>query len=267
MQVSIVGHETHMTSIETDLNVRVWGDGHPERVVLVHGENVPDPEVTWQKQRPLAETYEFVVVDRRGFGHSPTADRITWDSGIRDLLALIGERAHVVGHSYGGVLALLLGSSHPERVRSLVAIEPPAFGLALDDPLVAAYVERAAPVHTAGPDLSAEEFLRRFIAAQGEEPPAVFSLEPAHRKAVNATRVSPDPATAPIAVERLTAAAFPKLVASGSSTAKMEATCDRVTARIGAERAIFPGTGHSPQQLGAPFNERLCAVFAAAEAD
>jgi pimeloyl-ACP methyl ester carboxylesterase len=256
-----------MTPIETDLYVRIWGEGHPERVVFLHGSNVPDPEVTWQKQRPLAETYELVVVDRRGFGHSPTANRITWESEIRDLLALIGERAHVVGHSYGGVLALLLGSRHPERVRSLIAIEPPAFGLALDDPLIAAYVERAAPVHTAGPDLSAEEFLRRFIAAQGEELPAEFALEPAHRKAVNATRVSPDPATAPIAVDRLAAATFPKLVASGSWTVNMEATCDRVAARIGAERAIFPGTRHSPQQLGAPFNERLCDVFAAAEAE
>jgi pimeloyl-ACP methyl ester carboxylesterase len=253
-----------MTSIETDLYIRIWGEGHPERVVLLHGSNVPDPEITWQKQRPLAEQYELVVVDRRGFGHSPTSDTITWESEISDLLAVVGERAHVVGHSYGGVLALLLGSSHPERVRSLVAIEPPAFGLALDDPTIAAYVTRAAPVHAAGPNLPPEEFLRRFIAAQGEGPPGEFTFAPAHRKAVNTTRISPDPATAPIAVERLAAATFPKLVASGAWNAQMETTCDRVADRIGAERVIFPGTRHSPHQLGAPFNERLRAVFVAA---
>lgn len=255
-----------MVSIETDLYVRIWGEGHPERVVFLHGSNVPDPEVTWQKQRPLAEQYELVVVDRRGFGHSPTTDHVTWESEMSDVLALVGERAHVVGHSYGGVLALLLGSSHPDRVLSLVAIEPPAFGLALDDPAVAALVTRAAPVHAAGPDLTPEEFLRRFIAAQGEEPPAGFTFAPAHRKAVNTTRISPDPATAPIAVERLAAATFPKLVASGAWNAQLETTCDHVAARIGAERAIFPGTRHSPQQLGTPFNERLRAVFEAAEA-
>lgn len=255
-----------MASIETDLYVRIWGEGHPERVILLHGSNVPDPEITWQKQRPLAEQYELVVVDRRGFGHSPTADHITWDSEIADVQALVGERAHIVGHSYGGVLALLLGSRHPERVRSLVVIEPPAFGLALDDPTIAAYVTRAAPVHADGPDLTPEVFLRRFIAAQGEEPPAEFTFAPAHRKAVNTTRISPDPATAPIAVERLAAATFPKLVASGDWNAQLEITCDHVAARIGAERAIFPGGRHSPHQLGAPFNEKLCAVFAAAEA-
>ena len=255
-----------MAPIETDLHLRIWGEGNTERVVFLHGSNVPDPEVTWRKQRPLAERYELVVVDRRGFGQSPAADRITWESEISDILALVGERAHVVGHSYGAVLALLFGSSHPERVRSLVAIEPPAFGLALDDPIVAAYVARGAPVHAAAADLSPEEFLRRFIAAQGEEPPAAFALQPAHHKAVNTTRLSPDPATAPISAERPPAASFPKLVASGSWTPLMETTCDHVAALIGAERAIFPGTAHSPQQLGDAFNERLIAVFAAAVA-
>ncbi len=102
-----------MTPIETELYVRIWGEGHPERVVLLHGGNVPDPEQTWQAQRALAEQYEVVVVDRRGFGHSPEATRLTWESELDDMLALVGDRAHVVGHSYGGVLALLLGGRPP----------------------------------------------------------------------------------------------------------------------------------------------------------
>jgi pimeloyl-ACP methyl ester carboxylesterase len=255
-----------MATITTDLHVCIWGEGHRERVVLLHGSNVPDPARIWQAQRPLGQLYELVVVDRRGFGLSPVARRLTWESECADLLALVGVRAHLVGHSYGGVLALLLAGRYPERVRSLVAIEPPAFGLALDDPAVAASVARLAPVHATGPDLTPEEFLRRFVAALGEELPADFAIEPAHRKGVNATRLAPDPATAPIAVEPLAAARFPKLIASGTWTPEMEATCDRVAALIGAERAVFPGTGHSPQQLGAPFNDRLRMVFTAAEA-
>lgn len=66
-----------MATIETDLHLRIWGAGAAERVVLLHGANVPDPEQTWQAQRSLAEEYELVVVDRRGFGGSPTAERIT----------------------------------------------------------------------------------------------------------------------------------------------------------------------------------------------
>lgn len=254
-----------MAIIETDLHVCIWGEGQLERVVLLHGGNVPDPTRSWQAQRPLAEQYEVVVVDRRGFGLSPEATRVTWEGEVADLLAVVGERAHLVGHSYGGVVALLLAGRFPERIQSLVAIEPPAFGLALDVPTVAAHIARLAPIHAAGPDLTPEEFFRRFVAAHGEELPVGFELSPAHRKAVDATRLSPDPATAPIAVGRLAAATFPKLIASGIWTPEMEATCDRVAALIGAERAVFPGTGHSPQRLGAPFNARLRMVFAAAE--
>jgi pimeloyl-ACP methyl ester carboxylesterase len=255
-----------MITLETDLHVRVWGEGHPERVVLLHGSNVPDPERIWQAQRLLADEFEVLVVDRRGFGQSPDATTpLTWDSEVADALALVGERAHVVGHSYGGVIALLLAGRFPERVRSLVAIEPPAFGLALDDPAVAAYAARLAPVHAAAPVLSPDEFLRRFVAAHGEELPADFAFAPAHRKGVDATRLSPDPARAPIAVEPLAAAPCPKLVASGVWTPEMETTCDRLAALIGAQRAVFPGTHHSPQRLGTPFNDRLRAVFRAAQ--
>jgi len=181
-----------MATIETDLHIRIWGEGNAERVVLLHGANVPDPEQTWQAQRPLAEEYELVVVYRRGFGGSPSAERMTWKSQIADLLTLVGERAHVVGHSYGAVLALLFASQYPERVRSLVAIEPPAFGLALDDSAIAALVARLAPVHLAGPDLPPEEFLRRFVAAQGEELPADFTL------ALRTAKPSTLPASRPI---------------------------------------------------------------------
>ena len=41
----------------------------------------------------------------------------------------IGEPVHVVGHSYGGLLALTLARRMPERIRSLVAYDPVAFGV------------------------------------------------------------------------------------------------------------------------------------------
>jgi pimeloyl-ACP methyl ester carboxylesterase len=254
-----------MAPLKTDLHVRVWGAGHPERVVLLHGSNVPDPERIWQAQQPLADEFEVLVVDRRGFGESPDATApLTWDGEVADVLALVGERAHVVGHSYGGVIALVLAGRFPERVRSLVTIEPPAFGLALDNLAVAASVARLAPVHAAAPTLSPEEFLRRFVAAYGEELPAGFIFAPAHRKGVDATRLSPDPASAPIAVDAVAAARFPKLVASGAWPPEIETTCNRLATLIGGERAVFPGTQHSPQRLGTPFNDRLRAVFRAA---
>jgi hypothetical protein len=42
-----LGKEAIMATIETDLQLRIWGVGNAERVVLLHGANVPDPEQTW----------------------------------------------------------------------------------------------------------------------------------------------------------------------------------------------------------------------------
>lgn len=50
---------------------------------------------------------------------------------LAGLLATFDEPAHLVGHSYGGMLVLELAVAHPERVRSLAVYEPVAFG-ALD---------------------------------------------------------------------------------------------------------------------------------------
>jgi pimeloyl-ACP methyl ester carboxylesterase len=45
-----------------------------------------------------------------------------------------GGGVHLVGHSYGGVVALKVASQHPQYVRSLALYEPVAFRLLLDDP-------------------------------------------------------------------------------------------------------------------------------------
>jgi pimeloyl-ACP methyl ester carboxylesterase len=45
-----------------------------------------------------------------------------------------GGGVHLVGHSYGGAVALKVACQHPQHVRSLVLYEPVAFRLLLDDP-------------------------------------------------------------------------------------------------------------------------------------
>ena len=55
----------------------------------------------------------------------------------------------------------------------------------------------------------------------------------------------------------LAAAPFPKLVVSGGHDPAFDAVCDVLEQRLGAERAVIPGAGHSVQRTGAPFNERL----------
>ncbi len=84
---------------------------------------------TFPEQRALAGEYRIVLVDRRGCGGSRWAEAEGWPADMHDLATLFDEigPAHLVGQSYGAVVVLLTAGLRPERVLSLIAIEPPAF--------------------------------------------------------------------------------------------------------------------------------------------
>jgi hypothetical protein len=53
------------------------------------------------------------------------------------------------------------------------------------------------------------------------------------------------PSEAEIPLDELTAAPFPKLVVSGAHHPGFDAVCDVLETKLGAERAVLPGAGHS----------------------
>jgi pimeloyl-ACP methyl ester carboxylesterase len=73
-------------------------------------------------------------MDRRGFGESPDIERSDYEVDASDVAKLLGDGAHLVGHSYGGAVAMLAAGLRPPIVRSLTLIEPSAFRLAARDP-------------------------------------------------------------------------------------------------------------------------------------
>src|SRR4051794_36380644 len=105
--------------------------GRP-RVVLVHG-SVVNGGVTWAAQRPLAERFELVVPNRRGFPPGHDVDRVDFEDEAAWLEPLIEPGVHLVGHSYGGVISLFAAARYADRLRSLTVVEPPAFGIARGD--------------------------------------------------------------------------------------------------------------------------------------
>ncbi len=146
----------------TGLNVTVWGDGEP--AVLVHG-SFGWGSKTWEKQRPLAETYRLLLPDRRGFGGSPPEGRVDFDRDADDVADLLAGGAHLVGHSYGGVVSLLAAGRRPDAVRSLTVIEPPALGLVREDPLVEKFIAGAKTAMREAEDPS--DYRVRFLRAFG----------------------------------------------------------------------------------------------------
>src|SRR5579862_5226175 len=124
---------------------------------LVHG-SVVNGEATWTAQRPLAERFDLVVPNRRGFPPGPDAERVDFEDEAVWIARFLEPGAHLVGHSYGGVIALLAAARRRELVRSLTVIEPPAFALVRGHPAVEAFIERF-PAAEGDP----ETFLRAFL--------------------------------------------------------------------------------------------------------
>jgi pimeloyl-ACP methyl ester carboxylesterase len=84
----------------------------------------------WDALLPAAsDGRRTIAYDRRGFGHSPHHRRFTrrmFDEDVEELRALLGERrterAHLVGHSDGGTVALLLAARAPDLVASVTVV-------------------------------------------------------------------------------------------------------------------------------------------------
>jgi pimeloyl-ACP methyl ester carboxylesterase len=237
--------------------------GKRPRLLLVHG-SVVNADLTWSAQKPLADRFEIVAPNRRGFPPRPDVDAVDFEDEADWLQPFLEPGTHVVGHSYGGVIALLAVAKQPEHVRSLTVIEPPALGVARGRPAVDEFIERTEDHWTNGPRDPAE-FLRGFLELVGSSiPPGSFS--PELLQGARTLMVERSPAEAVIPFGDLARASFPKLVVSGGHSTAFEEVCDVLEERLGAERAVLPGAGHSVQRLGEPFNELLTTFAERAEA-
>jgi pimeloyl-ACP methyl ester carboxylesterase len=226
------------------------------RLLLVHG-SVVNGEVTWNAQRPLAERFELVVPNRRGFPPGPEVDRVDFEDEAAWLDRYLAPGTHLVGHSYGGVIALLAAARRPSRIASLTVIEPPAFAVARGHPAVEELVAGGDRLWRDGPD-DPESFLRAFLRWVGAPAPP-GRLNAALLQGARVLRRERLPWDAEIPLDALAAFPFSKLAVSGGHSAAFEAVCDVLADRIGAERAVLPGEGHSVQRLGEPFNALLTA--------
>ncbi|MGH2556344.1 MAG: alpha/beta fold hydrolase [Actinomycetota bacterium] len=112
-----------------ELAYEIEGSGSP--VVLVHG-SWSDRHGWDQVADSFARDFTVVRYDRRGHSESERAPGTTRDD-VRDLASLIEALdvapAHVVGSSFGGIIAFQLAASSPELLRSLVSHEPPVTSL------------------------------------------------------------------------------------------------------------------------------------------
>ena len=219
------------------------------RIVFVHG-SVGNAQSTWSEQRALADRFECVFVTRSGYPPGPPLERIDFEEQADDVATELRGGDHLVGHSYGGVVSLLAAARGP-ALASLTVSEPPAFGVARDDPAVEELMANFEHV-PAGP----REYLEFFLSLVGSAIQIPDPLPPQLEQGARAAMAERLPSEAVIPFDELGAAPFPKLVISGGHHAAFDAVCDVMEERLGAERAVLPGAGHSlPRAPG--YNEVL----------
>ncbi|MBV8990686.1 MAG: alpha/beta fold hydrolase, partial [Solirubrobacterales bacterium] len=110
-----------------ELEYELKGAGDP--VLLIHGSHIAGSFMPLLAQPSMSDGYMLIRYHRRGFYDSaPATGPVSMSDQAADAEALLEHlgvpAAHVVGHSYGGAIALQLALDAPERVHSLALLEP-----------------------------------------------------------------------------------------------------------------------------------------------
>jgi pimeloyl-ACP methyl ester carboxylesterase len=218
-----------------------------KRIVFVHG-SVVGGRGSWGRQRPLGDRFELVILERPGFPPNPPVARVDFESDAALVAGLLQHGDHLVGHSYGGVIALLAAAQRADGLASLTVIEPPAIRVAAGDPEVAAFADAGRKLYALAATTEPKVLLQRFLEAVGSQLDLPSPLPPDLEQGAQALAVERGPWEAEIPLADLAAAAFPTLVVSGAHLRAFDVICDCLERELEAERAVLPGYGHVAQR-------------------
>lgn len=110
------------------VKIRYWDEGEGEVVLLIHGFSATGT-LNWRApkiQQALSENNRVIMPDVRN--HGKTGDAPEGEHGVevvKDMVRLLDhigvDRAHVVGYSMGGMIAIKMTTMYPERVQSILS--------------------------------------------------------------------------------------------------------------------------------------------------
>lgn len=172
-------------------------EGGAAPILVVHGGPVLDHGYLVEPLRPLADGHRLVFYDQRLSGRSEgsvDSASVTLENFVADIEAIRRElelgRIHLMGHSWGGLLAMKYALAHPGELRSLILVSPMAPSVELWQREEAAARAAVQPSDTAGrgalrsseayergdPD-AIERMLRLSFRSQLAEPSLADSLD------------------------------------------------------------------------------------------
>lgn len=253
---------------KTPIYASQWGQTGP-RVVMVHGSaqgSSVGGDGHFVAQRDLGEQgFRILVPDRPGHGRTPAGDEPD-DAQIdgRWVADMLEDGAHLVGHSFGGCVALAAAAMRPSAVRSLTLIEPGMQKLATDRTSVRQFGLKLMLVKYLS--LSAATRATGFAKLVGIPPEIGHSKSRAelNRMGQGIARLRvPSKETLRAQLATIRSANIPLLVVTGGWCPAFEDTADAVAAAGGGRRLVIPSPHHFPQQVSQEFNIELAKFISA----
>jgi pimeloyl-ACP methyl ester carboxylesterase len=212
---------------------RTWYDerGEGDPLVLLHGGS-SDARFFDRNVDALASRFRVFTPERRGHGHTPDVEGpITYELMTQDTIAfletVVGGPAHLVGHSDGAVVAMLLAMHRPDLANLLV--------------LVSGGFNREGLVPGADGDLDVDEVVAFVGPSYGEVSPDGED----HFRVVTekiAVMASQEPALAASDLQAVTSRTL--VMFSDDDLMSLEHAVAMYYALPDAELAIVPGTSH-----------------------
>lgn len=254
------------------------GAGIP--VVFVHG-SMSDSRIWEGQSADIAPKYRFIAYDQRYFGAEPWRDdgkNFNQMTHAADLVGFIQSLkagpVHVVAWSYGGAVATLAASQHPELFRSLSLHEPTIGSLITDTPegkaAASAFGGAVAPIRAianAGNALLATERFWEFVLILPEggfkrEPQALQNIVLDNVRSVPLTLNAPPQA---ITCEMVKTIQSPVLITIGANTRPLWTLAGQTLQRCvpDGKLVVLPNSNHDATVRNpAAFNRELVNFLA-----
>ena len=252
------------------IHITRWGDSGP-KIVLVHGSaqgSSVGGEKHFAAQRPIADQgWQLIIPDRPGHGQSASLGRP--DDAEADgiwVSDLLGNGAHLVGHSFGGCVALAAAARRPNSVYSLTLIEPGMHGLATDNADVRRFIRSM--IIAIAFSFSARSRAKRFskiarIPAELRSDGDRGELR-ALGRGLKRLKVPPA-ATLRRELKIVRESKIPLLVITGGWNKAFDVVGERVASLGGGHHQIIKSPHHFPQMISSEFNTVLMDFMSRAE--